>query len=177
MTAKIVKGTGIGLAASFVMFILLQIGLITGMTPFNVAPSAAFLLALGIESQAGAVLLHFFYGAFWAALFASFLKDRATVAKGLWLSVGLWVILMAVYSPFLGWGLFGLQGTPELPPEHPLYLAGGLRFPVIALLVHLVYGFVVGWLSAKWIHPPDSGLRDQHQKPPETVTQQPLSKT
>lgn len=74
-----------------------------------------------------------------------------TLKKGLGLSVVLWLIMMIVYTPIIGWGLFGLKGTPDLPADAPLYLKGGPKFIVSTLVIHLVYGAIIGWLNPVWI--------------------------
>lgn len=141
-----------GFLASLGMFLLIYLGTaVTGMAPFNIAPSAAFLYNLGIESDGYALLLHFSYGIFWSFVLVYTFEEDVTIGKALILSLILWVFMMLVYSPLIGWGLFGLGYAHNLPLNHPLYLDGSLPYIIITLLVHLVYGFILGSTNSRWM--------------------------
>jgi len=97
--------------------------------PFNVAPSAAFLHLLGLNVPILALLLHFGYGAAGSAVLLWLFWDRTGVRNGVGLAVVLWLGMMLVLSPMLGWGFFGWPGTPDRPAGDPLYLQGGMLLP------------------------------------------------
>ncbi len=148
-----------GFLASLVMFLFIYIGInVTGMAPFNVPPSYAFLYNLGIEKAGYALLLHFCYGIFWAYVLVYTFEDDVSVQKALILSVVLWLFMMFVYSPLIGWGFFGLGYAQNLTSNHPLYLDSSIIYILITLILHLVYGWVLGYLSSWWLKPNFSKL-------------------
>lgn len=141
-----------GFLASLVMFLFIYLGInVTGMAPFNVPPSYAFLYNLGVEQSGYALLLHFCYGIFWAYVLVYTFEDDISVAKGLTLSVVLWLFMMFVYSPLIGWGFFGFGYAQNLAVDHPLYLESSFSYILITLLLHLIYGWVLGYLSSRWL--------------------------
>lgn len=73
---------------------------------------------------------HLGYGGLWGAVLAR-IVPRVTIWKGLALGAALWLLMQIVVLPFLGWGLFGTAVTPALA--------------VATLVLHLIYGTVLGW--------------------------------
>lgn len=141
-----------GFLASLVIFLMIYLGIhITNLAPFNVPPSAAFLYNLGIEGDSYALLLHFCYGILWSFVFVGAFEDDVSVPKALGLSIILWIFMMVIYSPLIGWGIFGLGYANNLAPSHPLYLEEAFSYMIITLLVHLAYGWILGYLNCKWI--------------------------
>lgn len=143
-----------GALGSLVMVLVMQAalgGTLSFSLPFNVPPSAAFLALLGLEVPLLALLLHFGYGAGWSIVHLWLFWDRTTVANGVGLAVVLWLGMMLVLSPILGWGLFGWTGTPERPADAKLFLRGGMAYPAVTLLLHVLYGLVIGFLNRRWV--------------------------
>ncbi len=86
--------------------------------------------------------LHFFIGAVvWGTLFAVLEAKLpgADIVKGLVFGVGAWLLMMVVFQPLAGYGLFGMAIGPVVA--------------MMALMLHLIYGavlgFVFGWLATK----------------------------
>jgi hypothetical protein len=132
---------GWGLVATLAMSVLMVIGFTTGITPMP-KPIPGAIVGKVIKGVIGAeipqiaimalaIVSHFTYGGFWGAVLAA-LARPATVWKGLGLGVFLWLIMQVAVFPFLGWGFFGVAITPRI--------AGA------TLILHLVYGFTLGWL-------------------------------
>lgn len=148
---KNIKVALAGFLASLVMFLFIFLGIhVVGLAPFNVPPSAAFLYNLGVESQGYALLLHFCYGILWSYVLVFTFEEDVSIAKALILSVVLWIFMMIVYSPLIGWGIFGLGYAHNLGPEHPLYLSDSFSYISFTLFLHLVYGWVLGFLNSRW---------------------------
>lgn len=88
-------------------------------------------------------MMHFFIGTvMWGILFA-LLVPRLTGAywvKGVWFSVGAWLLMMVLAMPMAGAGFFGLNL--------------GIGAPIATLVLHLIFGAVMGgtygWLEQKW---------------------------
>lgn len=155
MKYRIKKNFNIALAgflASLVMFLFIYLGItITGVAPFNIPPSAAFLYNLGIESDGYALLLHFSYGILWSYVLVYTFEEDVTILKALVLSLILWIFMMIVYSPLIGWGIFGLGYAHNLASDHPLFLEGAISYMVVTLFVHLIYGWILGFLNNRWL--------------------------
>jgi len=151
---KWVKAALIGALGSLIMFILMMIGIHgTGIAPFNQPPSAAFLQVLGLKVGPLPLVLHFLYGMFWSIILVALFQEKANVVKGIGLALVLWLIMMVVYSPILGWGFFGIGGSGhQLDVSDPLYIGSGVKYIVATLVLHLIYGGIIGWLNPVWIH-------------------------
>lgn len=146
-----IKTACAGFTASLMMFIFLFAGIhVTDLAPFNVTPSSAFLYNLGIDGGPLPLLLHFIYGTFWSLVLMYVLEDEVTVGKAVLLALALWVFMMFVYSPLIGWGFFGFGYAHLLEIDHPLYLEQGPAYLFTTLFLHLVYGLVLGWLVSRW---------------------------
>lgn len=80
-------------------------------------------------------MLHFLIGTvLWGSLFALLLPalpGSRTWVKGLSFGILAWLIMMIVVMPMAGAGLFGMRLS--------------LMAPVATLMLHLVYGGVMGW--------------------------------
>lgn len=158
MMAGLIRNSRVALAgiiASLGMFLFIFLGTsLTNTAPFNVPPSAAFLYNLGVESIVYALILHFSYGTFWSFVLVYTFEDDVTISKALILSMILWFFMMIVYSPLIGWGIFGFGYADNLSPDHPLFLEKGMMYAVMTLAVHLVYGWILGFLNSRWIEMP-----------------------
>lgn len=130
-----------GLAATAAMTLLMVVGLFrhgpVAFRPFPVIVMAGIFphmtpLPLAIVTT----LAHFAYGVL-AALAFSFLARPMSVGRGLAFALGLWIIMQTCFVPiFYNHLEFGL-GRGE--PWTALY----------TLVLHVVYGGVLGWLGAR----------------------------
>ena len=150
---KWLKAALVGALGSLVMFLLMLVGIeVTGIAPFNMPPSAAFLQKLGLNVGPLPLLVHFGYGATWAIVLIAIFGAETDVWSGLMLSVALWLFMMVVYSPIIGWGFFGFGGAGhELPADAPLYLGSPVKYLVATLVLHLIYGSIIGGLTPAWL--------------------------
>jgi len=149
---NLVKAIVAGLVAGLIMFIVLMLGTNQGIAPFNIPPSAAFLVSLGIPPKPLAPILHFGYAALGSIVLVILFGRQTSVVKGIGLALVLWLIFMLIYSPIIGWGFFGANApTNDLSPDAPLYLASSGKFVMITLILHVIYGIVVGWLDRNWL--------------------------
>lgn len=152
MVMKWIKVIIIGILATFSMDIAMNAAMIMlNVAPTNIHPAAAFLYNLGIEYSLLATLLHYSYGTLWAIVFVYTFENEVSVKRGLQLAGVLWLFMMVVYSPIIGWGFFGTGNAKLLSLGHPLYLKSTAGYLFLTVLVHLVYGFVLGMLSRKFV--------------------------
>lgn len=146
------KAAIVGLAGSLVMLAVMKPLIAMGVAPFNVPPSAAFLIKLGLPPTPLALLVHLGYGATMSVVLYALARDEVNVGRGLALACILWLIMMMVYSPIIGWGLFGFGAAASaLPAANPLHLAPGPKYLVATLVLHALYGVTIGGLGQLWI--------------------------
>ncbi|MDX1642538.1 MAG: hypothetical protein R3220_12620 [Balneolaceae bacterium] len=149
---KWIKAIISGILATLAMDIAMKgMMLLTGLAPTNIHPAAAFLYNLGIENQFLTSLLHYSYGTFWGVVFVYAFEEEISIKRGLQLAGVLWLFMMIVYSPVIGWGLFGFGDAKLLDPGHPLYLSTTTGYLLITFTVHMAYGFVLGLLTSRLI--------------------------
>jgi hypothetical protein len=144
------KAFVIGILGSLVMFVLMQLSMSQGAAPFQLPPSAALLKSIGIPPKPLAFIGHFFYGGFWSIIFILLFQEAISIGKGILLAIGLWLVLMLIYSPIIGWGLFGTANTEQLPEA--LQLASTPKYIIATLVLHLIYGLIIGYGNTKWLN-------------------------
>lgn len=147
-----IKAGGVGALGSLIIFAVMLIGIeVTALAPFNLAPSAAFLQVLGIPPQPLAVIAHFAYGIAWAVILYALFEEHTDVWRGLGMALIVqWLFLMQlVYSPIIGWGVFGMSAG-RLPADAPLALTSTAQYIVLTFILHAVYGALNGWLIPAW---------------------------
>lgn len=137
--ARLSHGFKQGLKATLVMSVPMIIGTVSGRSPMpKPFPKAIADELLGEDapaplSVAVAIGGHLLYGSANGAALASFGRP-VTLKKGLSWGVGLWAVLQTVFMPVVGWGVFGRKVSRMVP--------------VATLVLHLVYGGTLGWLTA-----------------------------
>lgn len=159
------KAAVVGVVGSVVMLMVMKPLIAMGVAPFNVPPSAAFLVKLGLPPMPLALFVHLGYGAAMSVVLFAIARDRVDVLRGMLMAGALWLVMMAVYSPIIGWGFFG-SGAPAaaLPATHPLHLAAGPKYLVATLLLHVLYGATIGSLGRFWIRR-EQGLGHRAERP------------
>lgn len=145
---QIGKSTLIGLFASLITYLILIMGINSGLAPFNTLPTEALLINVGIPSKWLAILLFFGSGALWSVLFVLTMEKDASIGWGLSMGILLWLLFMTVSSLLIDWGAFGYGQTGQTTRDSPLYLKPGSSYMVLTLLVYLIYGFIVGGLNS-----------------------------
>lgn len=148
---KWTKAVLVGALGSLIMLVFIMLAISAGLAPFNIPPSAAFLEKIGMNIGPLALVIHFGYGAFWSLVLTLLLREKTTLMKGNLMALGLWLVMMLVYSPIIGWGPFGFGNADELASSHPLYLEAGSKYLIVTLVLHLIYGSIIGWLNPLWI--------------------------
>ncbi len=137
ITKRFWSGFGWGVVATIGMSIPMVIGTAAGVAPMpEPIPKVIVTMVLGKGLPMPLIMVlaagsHLAYGGIWAALLTQ-VTDRITIWKGLGLGVFLWLLMQVVVLPLIGWGLFGAAITPKIA--------------VATLILHLIYGALVGWL-------------------------------
>lgn len=129
-----INGILAGLAATIVLSILMIIKAKMGVMP-DVNVIAMLAKTMGGGAAMG-WLAHFMigaviYGVIYSAVFSK-LPLANSAARGAALGVAGWVVMMIAVMPMMGAGFFGL-GLPS-----------GMMVPIVTLMLHLIYGVVLG---------------------------------
>ncbi len=107
-------GAGIGTAVllSVVMVSTLKLGLSPLPKPLGLA-FAETILGRALPLPVG-LLFHVAYVTFWSVAFVVLFRDSLSFAKALMLALALWVGVLVVFLPVVGWGFLGLGVSPKL---------------------------------------------------------------
>ena len=132
-----------GFIATVVLSALMIAKMLMGLMPELNAIRMLTVMAHGMlgtpATPAVGWALHFFIGTvLWGGLFALIgnrLPGSGPLSRGLSFGVLAWVLMMVMVMPLAGAGLFGLKL--------------GLMAPVMTLMLHLVYGAVLGLGQAR----------------------------
>jgi hypothetical protein len=60
------------------------------------------------------LLFHAGWVTFWTVVFVALFRTSPTFLKALGLGLGLWILVLLVFFPVVGWGLLGLRHGPAL---------------------------------------------------------------
>ncbi|WP_133493375.1 DUF6789 family protein [Alcanivorax sp. 24] len=119
---------------SLLMMLKAQMGLMPGLNVITML-SGMLHTQLGIPaSPAIGWLMHFAIGTvMWGLLFAflyDLLPGRGPIGKGMAFGCAAWLMMMVLPMPMAGAGFFGLKI--------------GMMAPVMTLILHIVWGWVLG---------------------------------
>lgn len=104
-------GIGVSVLTAIIMVALLK----AGVSPFPKPPSLAFaetLLGRTLPMPVG-LLFHTVYVTFWSVIFVRYFP-RKNILTALGLAAVLWLVVLAVFFPIVGWGFAGLAISPKL---------------------------------------------------------------
>jgi len=115
------RAIGIGIGVSVLTAIVMVALLKAGVSPFPKPPSLAFaetLLGRTLPMPVG-LLFHTAYVTFWSVVFVRYFP-RKNLLTALGLAAALWVLILVLFFPVVGWGIAGLAISPKLIPASAL---------------------------------------------------------
>ncbi|MFC3283435.1 hypothetical protein [Litchfieldella rifensis] len=115
------RAIGVGIAVSLITAFIMAILLRAGIAPFPKPPSLAFaetLLGRPLPMPVG-LLFHTVYVTFWSVVFVRYFPRR-NLLSALALAFVLWLVILVVFFPIVGWGVAGLAIGPQLIPASAL---------------------------------------------------------
>jgi hypothetical protein len=133
-------GTGIaaGFVATIVLSIIMVVKQMMGLMP-QLNPVEMITQNMGAQTPLAGWIVHFLIGTvLWGILYA-WIAPRLSGAhwfRGVLFATGAWLLMMITLMPMAGAGLFGLKM--------------GLMAPVATLILHWIYGAVLGGLYGTW---------------------------
>jgi hypothetical protein len=131
------KAVGVGIAVSVLTAVIMMIALRTGASPLPKPLGLAFaetLLARPLPVPVGA-LFHTVWTTAFSVLYIALFREALTFMRAFWLAFALWVLVLLVFFPIVGWGFFGLGIGPQLI--------------VAAAAPHLLFALFV-WGLSRW---------------------------
>ena len=136
---KLLKGILAGLVATIVLSVLMLVKAKMGLMP-DVDIISMLAGAMGGSAVMGWVA-HFMigalvYGLIYAFIFST-LPFGGHVSRGTLLGIAGWLMMMVVVMPMMGAGLFGLS------------MPSGMLVPVATLMLHIIFGAVLGFVYGK----------------------------
>ncbi len=119
---------GVGVANGLLLSVVMVTAFKSGVSPLPKPVGLAFaetVLGRPLPLPVG-LLFHLAYVTFWSMAFVAFLRDSLTLRNAFVLALALWIGVLVVFFPIIGWGLFGLAIGPKLI--------------VASLVPHLLFG-------------------------------------
>ncbi len=119
---------GVGVANGLLLSVVMVTAFKSGISPLPQPVGLAFaetVLGGPLPLPVG-LLFHLAYVTFWSMAFVAFLRDSLILRNALVLALALWIGVLVVFFPIIGWGLFGLAIGPKLI--------------VASLVPHLLFG-------------------------------------
>ena len=139
------KAVAVGTATAVVLSLIMVPAFKAGISPLPKPLGLAFAqVLLGKVPLPVGLLFHVAWVAFWSVAYVA-LFDRRTFPNALWLALGLWVLVLVLFFPVVGWGFLGLAVGPKL---------------IVASLVPHVLFAIVLWGLVRWAFP--SAARQDH---------------
>jgi len=106
-----------------------------GVSPFPAPPSLAFaetVIGRDLPLPVG-LLFHAVYVTFWSVVYVRFFPHR-DLRTALGLAGALWIVILIVFFPVIGWGFAGLSIGPQLI--------------VASFIPHLLFGLLLWGLDS-----------------------------
>ena len=109
------RGIWIGLMVGILTAAIMLAATAAGLSPFPKPPSLAFaetVLGRSVPLPIG-LLFHLAYVTFWCLVYVRFFPRRG-LGPALGLGFALWLVILVVFFPVVGWGVAGLAVSPKL---------------------------------------------------------------
>ncbi|MGH8219164.1 MAG: hypothetical protein ACREUT_11475 [Steroidobacteraceae bacterium] len=112
------KAIAIGVASALLLTAVMLPAFKFDIAPMPKFPSLALaevILGRAVPLPIG-LFFHIAYVTFWSVVYVALFRDRMTFLNALWLALTLWVVLLVVFFPIVGWGFLGLGIGVKLIP-------------------------------------------------------------
>ncbi len=114
--SELAKAGGVGIVTALLLTAVMVPAMKLGFSPMPKPLGLAFaetVLGRALPLPVG-LLFHIVYVAFWSIAFVSLCRDDLSLTKALVLGGLLWIAVLLVFFPIVGWGFLGLAITPKL---------------------------------------------------------------
>lgn len=130
----IIIGVVISVITAVMMMVMMKVGALPLPKPLGLA-FAEKITGRTLPLPAG-MLFHMMYVTFWSVVFVRFFPRR-DIVTALALAAVLWVLVLVIFFPVVGWGFAGSGVSPKLIPA--------------ALMPHMLFGLLL-WALNKYAH-------------------------
>lgn len=108
------KAIGVGIGTGVLLSLIMAPAARAGISPMPQPLGLAFAqLLLGKVPLAVGILFHVAYVTIWSVVYVIAFQRR-TFLNALWLALGLWVLVLVLFYPLVGWGFLSLAVSPML---------------------------------------------------------------
>ena len=110
------KALGIGIMTAILLSVVMVPALKLGISPLPKPLGLAFaetVLGRALPLPVG-LLFHVAYVTFWSVAFVVLFRNSLSFGKALLLALVLWIGVLVVFFPVVGWGFLGLGISPKL---------------------------------------------------------------
>lgn len=110
------KAVGIGVANALLLSAIMVPALRFGLSPLPEPLALAFaetVLGRSLPLPVG-LAFHVAYVTVWSVAFVVLFRDRMTLARAVALGLVLWLGVLVIFFPVVGWGFLGLAVTAKL---------------------------------------------------------------
>ena len=114
--SELVKAGGVGIVTALLLTGVMVPAMKLGFSPMPKPLGLAFaetVLGRALPLPVG-LLFHIVYVAFWSIAFVNQCRDDLSLTKALVLGGLLWIGVLLVFFPIVGWGFLGLAISPKL---------------------------------------------------------------
>lgn len=110
------KAIGIGIATGILLSAVMVPAMRLGVSPMPAPLGLAFaetVLGRSLPMPVG-LLFHLVYVTFWSVVAVGVFRDRLSFQRIGALALALWILVLVVFFPIVGWGVAGLGVGPQL---------------------------------------------------------------
>ena len=110
------KAIAVGIATAILLSLVMVSALKIGISPLPKPLGLAFaetVFGRPLPLPVG-LLFHVVYVTFWSTAFVVLFRDALDFGKAMMLALVLWIGVLVVFFPLVGWGVLGLAVTPKL---------------------------------------------------------------
>lgn len=110
------KAIGVGIATSVLLSVVMVPAMRLGVSPMPAPLGLAFaetVLGRPLPVPVG-LLFHLVYVTFWSVVAVWLFRDTLSLGGIGVLAAALWILVLVVFFPIVGWGFFGLDVGPQL---------------------------------------------------------------
>ncbi len=110
------KALGVGITTAILLSVVMVAALKLGISPLPTPLGLAFaetVLGRALPLPVG-LLFHVAYVTFWSVAFVVLFRNSLSFGKALLLALVLWIGVLVVFFPVVGWGFLGLGISPKL---------------------------------------------------------------
>lgn len=137
---ELLKAIGVGIGTALLLSAVMVPALRLGISPLPRPLGLAFaetVLGRSLPLPVG-LLFHVAYVSAWSVAYVALFRHALTLVNALLLGLFLWLVVLVVFFPIVGWGVLGLAVTPKLI--------------VASLVPHLLFGVFL-WGLCRLVFP------------------------